>query len=148
LSSERDHIKIVYLLRRAPSSTADSALWIAAKNKIQEIFSGKIVPFAPGDKKFLSYENTGFRIKIDKHDLNSFRIDINILEDDGGMTMSVISSPMILSLKGLSELIKINEQRPTRCFVSFEMKDSGKTTPEEYDAMLKMFDKDKSPTPK
>lgn len=132
LSSENDHIRIIYVIRRAPSSKDDGKLWINIRKKIQETFEGKIVPFNTSDLKYITMDNTGFRIRLDKHDYNSFRIDVNISETRDPM---MIIEAMLLAVKGLAELDKIIDSRPSRCFVSFEVRSEG-TTIEEITEML------------
>ncbi|EGG41075.1 Hypothetical protein Nlim_1881 [Candidatus Nitrosarchaeum limnium SFB1] len=109
-------------MRRPARSEDDGKLWITAKKKIQENFDGRIVPFNTNDLKHITLDNSGFRIRIDKHDYNSFRIDVNILETDDPLMMI---NTMLLALKGLAELNQIDKSLPVRCFVSFEIKSDG-----------------------
>ena len=86
---------------------------------IEKTFNDHIVPFDLSSTSLITLENSVLRFRIDKHDYNSCRIDVNLKEASEDM-LDVFLSPISLAFQCLNELEKSNYDRTVQCYVSFE----------------------------
>lgn len=120
MSSNEQFVRVIYKIRRPPRLVDDAKVMINARKTIQRVFNKYIVPFDLHSYSWVTIENTGFRIRPDNHDYNSYRIDVNLKEMKGDM-LDVFLSPTSLAFQCLQELEKSNDGRPLHCYVSFEL---------------------------
>ena len=121
MSNEQQYVRVIYRIRRPPSSSDDAKIIITAKKIINKHFSKQIVPFDLSNYSYITLENSGLRIRIDEHDNNSYRIDINLNEERSEDILDVFLSPASIASQCLSELEQANENRLVKCYVSFEL---------------------------
>lgn len=121
MSNERQYVRVIYRIRRPPRATDDAQMIINAKKIINKHFVKHIVPFDLSNYSYITLENSGLRIRIDEHDNNSYRIDINLNEERSGDIVDIFLSPASMATQCLSELEEVNEQRIVKCYVSFEL---------------------------
>ena len=120
MSSNEQFVRVIYKIRRPPTLSDDAKTAITARKIISQTFKDHIVPFDLSSYSWVTISNTGFRIRIDRHDYNSYRIDVNLRESGKDM-LDVFISPTSLAFKCLKELEKACDNRPVNCYVSFEL---------------------------
>lgn len=119
--TKQDHALIRYLIRRPPRSDDDTTVAMNAIKTIRRELGNHIIPFNLIGTGRILISNTGINTKVDTHDLNSWRIDVNVLEPDADnpeMTFEILQS---LAFDCKHVLEGENKPRPVRCFLSFEL---------------------------
>lgn len=113
-------VRIIYKIRRPPRLAEDAKVAIIARKIIKKTFGDDIIPFNLTGSSWVTLESSGIRTRIDNHDFNSYRIDVNLKEKKGDM-LDVFLSPTSLAFQCLRDLEKTNFGRPVQCYVSFEL---------------------------
>ena len=121
MTKDADHARIRYLIRRPARSQEDAQVALDAQRTIRKVLGEHIVPFDLATTNKVSISNTGISIRVDRNDLNSWRIDVNVLEPTKE-PLEMFGILTDLAYERETKLKKNNKGRDVRCFLSFELK--------------------------
>lgn len=128
MSADQQFVRVIYIIRRPDNPADDSKVILQAKKIIQDVFKDYIVPFNSGAYTWYMYENSGLRVRYDKHDLNSIRIDVNLREEpetsennDLVNALAILGTPLASAGECHEKLINSNRGKIVKCYVSFEI---------------------------
>jgi len=121
MSTRQDYARIRYVIRRPPNAEDDADVLINAQETIRNEIGKSIVPFDLSASNMVMLHNTGIKIEIDRNDLNSYRIDVNVMERDSTQPLKTFQQLYYLANECHAKLQEQNKGRDVKCFVTFEI---------------------------